>query len=249
MKKIFLSAILVLLSLGVFAEDVPDWEEVLQTLDFRSNFTDTDFSSTMTMIREDPEEGISKSVVSMFRRDREDKFLMLTLEPNNRKGQGTLRSGDNMWFYDPESRQFSHTSLKENYGETDAKNSDFRGKTLAEDYNVVSHSQGKLGSFDVWILELESENDEVAYPFEKMWIDKKSMLLLKTEDYSLSKRLLRISYYPNYARVGEVYAPVKMIFVDALVEGKKTQISISDISIETLPDSVFTKAYVERVNK
>jgi hypothetical protein len=41
----------------------------------------------------------------------------------------------------------------------------------------------------------------------------------------------------------------QVIFRDELVQGKQTRISMSEISTETLPDMIFTKSYVERVNK
>ncbi|MBN1648792.1 MAG: outer membrane lipoprotein-sorting protein [Spirochaetales bacterium] len=251
MKKPILYAVILLLICPnvLFAQEVPDFGKLLKTLDFRSNFEKTDFSATHTMISEDPEDGVTKNVITIFRRDAEDKFLMLTLEPENIKGQGILRIGDNMFLYDPQSRKFTHSSLKENVNDTDAKNSDFRMSTYAEDYNVTAYSEGNLGKFSVWILDLEANNDSVPYPFKKAWVDKKSSLLLKTEDYSLSRRLLRTSLFPSYAKVGDSYAPSKMIFIDETIEGRKTQITVTDVSIEKLPDSVFTKAYVERVNR
>ncbi len=245
MKKIMLYAIILLLTcLNVlFSQEIPDFDKMLESLDYQSNFKKTDFSATLAMISEDPEDGVSKNVITTFRRDAEDKFLMLTLEPENIKGQGILRIGDNMFLYDPQSRKFTHSSLKENVNDSDAKNSDFRMSTYAQDYEVAGYSEGELGKFNVWILELEAKNDEVPYPF------KKASLVLKTEDYSLSRRLLRTSLFPSYSKIGDSYSPSKMIFIDETIEGRKTQITISDISIERLPDSVFTKAYVERVNK
>ena len=54
---------------SVFAEEVNAdfFEEILEQNDFRSSFSDVDYSATMTMISEDPEEGISKRVVTIFR--------------------------------------------------------------------------------------------------------------------------------------------------------------------------------------
>jgi len=40
-----------------------------------------------------------------------------------------------------------------------------------------------------------------------------------------------------------------MVFVDELVQGRRTQITLSEISLNALPDSVFTKAFVERANR
>ena len=85
--------------------------------------------------------------------------------------------------------------------------------------------------------------------YVKMWVTKGTNLVLRTEEYSLTKRLMRSSLFPNYAKVGSGVIPTQMIFIDELVKGKKTQITISEISTNKLPDHVFTKAYVERVNR
>ncbi len=237
-----------LLPVGVFAKSV-DYLAILRDIDELRSFDKADFSAVLTMISEDPEKGVEKKVVQMFRRDRDDKFLMLIKEPEVQRGQGYLKVGKNMWFYDPESRKFSHISLKENFAGTDAKNSDFGKSSLAEDYDVISHSEGKLGRFDVYILELKAKNNEVTYPYMKVWVTKKPHLVLKVENYSLNKRLLRVSYYPKYARVGNSYIATRMIFIDSLVKNKRTQITLTDLSVEKLPNYVFTKSYVERVNR
>jgi len=202
----------------------------------------------MTMISEDPEKGVEKMKVQQFRRDGKDTFLMLFIEPDSRKGQGYLRIDDNLWFYDPESRKFNHTSMKDSFGGTDARHSDFRISTLKEDYKVDKVEEGKLGKFDVYIMDLSAVNSEVTYPGMKLWVTKKGGLLLKSEDYSATGRLMRTSLYPKYAKVKDKYIPTVMIFIDELIKGKKTQISFTDISTKKLPDSIFTKAYVERVN-
>ncbi len=226
-----------------------DTQKLLETIDELKTFENKDFTAVMTMVSEDPEEGVEKRMVQQFRRDSEDKFLMLIMEPDVQKGQGYLRIDDNLWFYDPESRKFSHTSMKENFHNTDAKNSDFRKSSLAEDYEVASYSEGKLGRYEVYILKLEAVNDEVTYPSMKLWVTKEPNLVLKTEDYSLTGRLMRTSLFPNYSKIGNVYTPSRMIFIDELVEGQKTQISIRDISLDTISESVFTKSYVERVSR
>ncbi|MBN2441728.1 MAG: outer membrane lipoprotein-sorting protein, partial [Spirochaetales bacterium] len=103
--------------------------------------------------------------------------------------------------------------------------------------------------YDVYILSLKAKNNEVTYPFQKIWVRKDNNLLLKMEDYSLNNRHMRTSFFPNYAKVGDKYLPSKMLFVDELTPGRKTQITITNISLDKLHDSVFTKVYVERVNR
>lgn len=248
MKKIVFLA-LMLVPMALSAITVSEAQDILAVIDYQSNFDNVDFSAVMTMITEDPEDGVEKSVVQQFRRDTDDKFLMLFQEPAVQKGQGYLMIDDNLWFYDPESRQFSHTSTKESFSGSDAKNSDFGEATYAEDYSVTSVEEGKLGSYDVYILELEATNNEVTYPTVKMWVTKDNSLVLKTEDYSETGRLMRTSLYPSYARVEDKFIATTMIFTDELIEGKKTQMTIDDLSTAELPDTLFTKSYVERVNR
>lgn len=250
----FVVALLTLLTLGLWPASPahgaePDIEAMLAAIDAQSNFSDTDFAAVMTMLTQDAEKGIEKFVVRQFRRDAEDKFLLLIQEPAQQRGQGYLQDGDNLWFYDPESRKFSHTSLKENFEGSDARNEDFAQSSLADDYRVTAYERGTLGQYAVFVIDLEAEHNEVPDPFLKLWITEGSNLVLKIESYSLTKRLVRTALYPSYQKVGNTVIPRQMIFVDELIPGNKTQITLTDVSVEPLDVNVFTKAYVERVNR
>lgn len=242
------------LSLGAFftfgaaSAQTPNFTDTLKLIDQRSNFQ-ADLSATVALETKDPTAGDDSQRVKMFRRDADDLFLLLIEKPATQLGQGYLQTSDGLWFYDPESRQFTYTSTSESFEGSDANNDDFGASTLAGDYEVRGSSEGTLGDFAVWMLELEAKNDEVTYPFKTIWVSKDDSLLLKSEDYSLTERLLRTSYYPSYTRAGESYVADRMIFSDALVEGKTTSITLTDVSATAIPDSVFTKAYVERVNR
>ena len=236
------------ITVSLSAITLDEGQKMLKTIDEMSNFSGTDFSALMSMITEDPEDGIEKTIVQQFRSDDDDKFLMLLNEPVVKKGQGYLMIDDNLWFYDPESRKFSHTSLNDQFNGSEANNSDFNSSSTADDYKVTLIEEGTLGKYEVYILNIEAVNNEVTYPTQKLWVTKAGTLTLKTEDYSAGGRLMRSSYYPTYAKAGTNYIATKMIFVDELIKGKKTTITISDISTKDLPDSIFTKAYVERVN-
>lgn len=244
-----LAALLVVLGVSGSARAQPaDFEEVLVAIDANTRFPG-DLSGTITLETRDPDEGDELQTLQFFRRDEDDAFLMLTQAPEVRLGQGYLNLDDGLWFYDPESRQFSYTSLDEAFAGSDARNSDVTVSTLAEDYDVVSARDGTLGSFEVWILELEASHDEVTYPYRTLWVAKQPSLILKSEDYSLTRRLLRTAYFPSYVRAGDSFVADEQIFVDALVEDKSTRIAVANLSTAEIPDTVFTKAYVERVNR
>lgn len=222
--------------------------DLLQEIDQNSNLTGYDLSMVATMVTESSSDGVSKNVVRMFRRDSEDKFLLLFQEPENQKGQGYLQVDETLWFYDPESRKFTHTSIKDSFGDTNANNSDFGASTWAEDYTVVKSETGTLGQFSVNILDLVATHNEVTYPTMRIWVNQQPALVLKAESFSLSGRLMRTTYFPSYAQAGDAFIANKMIFVDEVVEGNKTTLQLDRISTVQLGSDVFTKAYVERVN-
>ena len=160
------AAVLLLMPLtGIVADDaMVQYDELLVDIDRSRSFDDTDFSATFTVVSEKPDEDTSIFKVRMFRRDAEEKFVLVYLEPNVQRGQGFLQVDDNLWFYDPESRKFSHSSLRESLEDSEARNSDLTQSSLAEDYVVEAGTEGRLGRYDVHVLDLRARHDEVTFP-------------------------------------------------------------------------------------
>lgn len=226
-----------------------DFMTLVRKTDIRSSFYDSDMTATITMVSVSPDRGTFTRKEIIYRRDKDDAFLMLTLEPESRKGQGMLRVDNNMWRYDPTSRKYTHTTLKDTYENTTARNSDFRRNQRSIDYQVSSIESGKLGKYDVWIGELKATSDEVPFPTIKMWIEKDRQIVLKVEEYSVSKKLLRTAYYTSYVQIGNSYVPTVQIFQDGLIPEKRTQTTYTNISTKPVPDDVFTKNYLERMSQ
>ncbi len=226
----------------------PDFAAILSRIDEITNFT-TDFSGVYAAVKERTGELPTNIQAQMFRRDREGKFVILIFAPQAQKGQGYLEIDNNLWFYDPQSRLFTHSSLKENWQSSDAMNSDFYRTNYARDYAVESWTEGTLGVFPVNILMLKGRTSEVTYPWKRVWVRKDIGVILKSEDYSLSRRIMRSAYYPTYAQIGSRFIATRMLFVDELNRGNRTQMTLSDPSVQPLADATFTKAYLERVNR
>jgi outer membrane lipoprotein-sorting protein len=243
----WLAVILALSGAASAAAQAPDFKAMILAIDSRSAVTDSDFSSIATVVSEDPEQGVLTRKVQRYRRDSQDLLAMVILEPEVQRGQASLRQGDNMWTYDPESRQFTHVSLEESYQGTTARNNDFNNFTFVNDYKVAGYAEERLGKFDCWAVDLEAVKDNVSYPFIRVWIDKASELLIQVADYGLSRRLLRTVMYTRYNRTGGRILPVKIVAVDEVTKGRRTTIEFANISFDALPDYVFTRAYIERL--
>jgi outer membrane lipoprotein-sorting protein len=226
-----------------------DFLMLVRRTDIRSSFYNSDMSATISMVSVSPDRGTFANKQQIFRRDKDDAFLMLMVEPESRKGQGMLRVDNNMWRYDPTSRKFTHTTLKDTYENSTVTNNDFRRWQRSIDYSVEKLSTGTLGNYKVVIGELKANNDEVPFPYLKMYIETDRKIVLKIEEYSLSMKLLRTAYYTQYVQIGDSFVPTVQIFQDGLIPEKRSQVTYTDISTKPLPDYYFTKEYLERVSQ
>jgi len=234
---------------SMYAQSKPDPNALLSQVDNLSDFSGKDFSAVFTIVTQKPGEKDSVMQARVFRRDTKKQFLILILLPEVNKGQGYLREADNIWFYDPSSRKFSHSSMKENLQNTKAKNSDFTVSSFAQDYQVSSMTEGMVGKFPVWILDLNAKTNEVAYDRVVLYIRKEPTMLLKREDYSVNGRLMRTTAYPKYVELEGKLLPAQILILDEINKGEKSQITMAEQSVTPLPDKVFTKAFLEQVSR
>jgi outer membrane lipoprotein-sorting protein len=255
MKRVFLYCLFVCAAAACAFAD-PDFEAMLKTVDGLVSFTDTDFSAEYKIEQNKPGESLSETDAVMFRRDKDEKYIILITAPAADKGKGYLKIGASMWLYDPEARRFNFTSSKDRFQNSNARNSDFTRSNYSGDYDFVSAKQEKLGKFNCWVLELKANNDGVSYPRTKLWVSEDN-LVRKTEDYSLSGQIMRTTAVPTYQRVGDRYVPVMMLIVDNLrgkniggkFQNETTKITISKPALTKMPDSIYTQAYLEKVSK
>jgi hypothetical protein len=247
-RKYALTIALALAAALAFAE-APDWDKILTRIDEMSNFENGDFSAEITVVTSKPGEDNDVIVARYFRRDKAKQMVIVILKPEVQKGQAYLQQDDDLWFYDPESRKFAFSSFKDRFSDSGAQNSDFSSSKLSVDYKVESSAEEKLGKFEVWSVVLLAKDKTVAVPKRKLWVRRDNSLVLKEEQYSLSDRLLRTIAIPSYQSVSGNFIPVMMLELDNVKVGNKTQITFKDVSVAKLPDSVFSKSYLERVNQ
>lgn len=254
MKKIILTF---LLGAAVFASGFAQVSEDIADKAFKimENTEDIlayhgDYSATMSLVIDKPGKPRENLQYKVFQRTDDNLMTLVQLFPEADKGVGYLRDNENIWSYDPISRKFSHTSIKEALGDSDVKLDDVdQAKTKwRENYEVTAYEQGTLGKFAVDIITLTAKTTDPAYAKSKYYIRKDIPLLLKEEDFSGSDRLMRTILLPKYAKVPAGYVATQAIMRDELNKGEQTQQVISDLTFDKLPDRIFTKAYLEGLN-
>lgn len=226
---------------------------ILTRVDELVTYPQRDFSAEYTLTQERPGQGSSVTKMTFFRRDRADTYTILIMEPAADRGKGYLKIGENLWLYDPVDGRFTVTSSRDRFQNSNARNSDFTRSNLAEEYEIVGHNRGRLGAYETDVYDLEAVVDSVTFPIMRIWIDQDD-LVRKFEDYSLSGRHMRTTAIPTYRRLEDRYVPVRIVIQDELrgrtVDGQfrkeRTLIAVDKPSLRTLPDMVFTRAYLER---
>ena len=152
-----------------------------------------------------------KSVVvyeaGIYRRDKDDRFMILFLRPKSERGKGYLKIDRNLWMYDPTVGRWERRTERERIGGSDSRRTDFDESNLAQEYNARYVSGGKLGRFQTHIVQLTAKKGkDVAYPKVKMWVDAATSNVLKRQDFAASGRLMRTTYTPKWK---QVFSPSK----------------------------------------
>jgi outer membrane lipoprotein-sorting protein len=245
MQRTILAIALAAATVAVFA--APDFKAELKAVDDLSDFGKQDYTAVYGIVTEKPGDNPTTMQIKIFRRDAHDQIVILFQKPEKQKGQGYLKIDDNVWFYDPESGAYSHSTMKENISNTKAKNSDFKKYTYAEDFDVVKAESGRLGIFDTWVLTLQAKNNEVSYEKIRLTIRKDKPIPLMEEDYSVSNRLMRTIYFlPTYLEVDGRLVPARIKMVDNINVGEQSVLTLSDVHVGHLPDTVFSKTFLEQ---
>ncbi len=189
---------------------------------------------------------------TIYRRDSTQKFMMLFTKPKEEAGKAYLKIDKNLWNFDPGTGKWERRTEREKIGGTNSRRSDYDESKLAEEFTSKAEGFDKLGSFDTYVIKLTAKlESDVAYPIIKIWIDKAENNLLKREEFSLSGKLMRSTFYPKWKKVyseskkGDVYVPEEIRVFDELEKGNSTIIALKDVELKPLEDNIFTKAWIE----
>ena len=215
-----------------------------------------DVRAEVTLTQQRAGQGTKIIDMAYFRRDSDDAFLIVMNAPENEKGNGYIRVGDNFWMYRKNTRTFQHVNRDESIGGSDAHSSDFETRKLDELYGPVLDSSGTekisediLGKVPVYKFELQAKVNDVDYPRQIFWTRRDNNLLLKQESYSLSGTLMQTAYSIKFTEIEGRYVAVKQLFIDEFEKGNKTIVEIANIVPGKLDDKIFTKAYLENLSK
>jgi len=248
-----LAAALLLLAAAPAARALTDAElaKVVATIDDRQR-NSGDWKALCYM--EAKEKGKTDVVYELlvYRRDADDKQMFLFTKPKAEAGKGYLRLDKNLWLFDPSTGRWERRTERERIGGTDTRRGDLDESRLVEEYDARFEADEKLGAFDVHRIELKVKAGvDVAFPHVKLWVDQKTLNVLKRQEFALSGKLMRTMYYPRWKKIyseskkGEVWFPEEMRIFDEIEKGTSTLILIKEVDLRPLEANLFTKAWLE----
>jgi outer membrane lipoprotein-sorting protein len=188
----------------------------------------------------------------VYRRDADEKFMILFTKPRSEQGKGYLKIDKNLWLYDPTVGKWERRTERERIGGTDSRRGDFDDPKFAEEYEATYEGEEKLGAFTVHKVKLQAkEGVDVAFPVTRLWIDVATTNVLKRQDLAVSGKLMRTAYYTRWKKLyseskkGEVWFPEEMRFYDEIEKANSTLILMKSVDLRPLEANIFTKAWLE----
>lgn len=233
------------------APTAPEMVAMLKVVDDRQE-NNGDYKSLVYLEQKEAGKADLVYQLAVYRRDLDDQLVLLFLMPKEQAGQGYLRQDNNLFFYDPSVGKWERRTERERIGGTDSNRQDFDQSRLHIEYTPTFVAEEKLGSFTVNHLLLTATSEaDVAYPVVHVWVDKATGNLLKRQDLAASGKLMRTLLYPKWEKAysaskkADVYYAREVRIFDEIQKGNQTTVVIQNVDLNTLDDSIFTKAWLE----
>jgi outer membrane lipoprotein-sorting protein len=161
-----------------------------------------------------------------------------------------LKTGNELWFYDPSSQASVRISPRQRLlGQ--AANGDVVTVNLAKDYRAASAGDEDVDDGDqvrrhCHRLSLSAAAPDVTYDRIEIWIDAGSSRPVKAKFYAESGQLLKTAYYRAYRRELESERPTETVIIDGLDRQWVTIMRYSNYAWREVPDSWLQRDYLPR---
>ena len=173
------------------------------------------------------------------------------LYPEREKGTKMLKLDNRLWIYSPSTDrtiQLSGHLLRQSVMGSDLSYEDMmEERKLSEVYSAKIVSEENYENSSVWIMELISKVEGLAYYKRTLWIDKNKFVPLKENLYAKSGTLLKTTTFSNIQKIDSRWFPMKMNYKDIMKDGRGTDFVILDISFNAkIPDEYFSKNILKK---
>lgn len=250
MKKILACMMIYTLTYLVFSGDVLSQtlsgEEIIQRVDDNNFYEKIEYNGKMTIKKGDR---VRAKNMHLYAEGSDKAFIEFT-NPEDR-GTRYLKLKDELWMNFPdaeESVKISGHMLRESMMGSDFSYEDMiENKELIKQYSISVLETETINDRDCYVLELNAKERDVTYAKRKVWVDKERFVVLRSQLFALSGRLLKETNLEDVKKFGNRYFPTKLSMENKLTRDSSTTFEMTDVNFNPkLPSGVFTRRYLER---
>lgn len=172
--------------------------------------------------------------------------LVMVTEPAADRGQILLMRDRDLWLYLPNVSQPVRLSMAQRLTGQVA-NGDIARANFAGDYNARVLGTEQVDGHEAWHLELLAVDRAVTYQKVMYWVRRDNFWPMKAEFFATSGRLLKSCVYEQFKPLGGQTRPTRLVMRDALKANEVSVLDYEDLKVRNLPDKVFTKDYLKRL--
>ena len=175
-----------------------------------------------------------------------ENTVVMTVEPASERGQIMLMKGRDLWVFMPSVSQPVRLPSSQRLTGIVA-NGDLARANFAGDYKPTVLRTEKIDGESMYVLELVAVDRGVTYHRVLYWVRQSNFWPHRAEFYSLSERLLKTCTYQNFEKAAGRVRPTRLAMQDGLRKGEESTLDYADMKLRELPDKIFTKDYLKRL--
>ncbi|HJV63271.1 MAG TPA: outer membrane lipoprotein-sorting protein [Albitalea sp.] len=161
-----------------------------------------------------------------------------------------LKTGNDLWFFDPASKASIRISPQQRLlGQ--AANGDVVTVNFAQAYKARIEQEedvadGERQMHHAYRLALAASAPDVTYHSVQMWVDAVNHRPIKARFFSESDRLMKTAYYRRYQEQLGALRPTEIVIIDGLDPQLVTIMRYADFAARDIPESWFQRDFLPR---
>lgn len=242
-----------LLALAASALAAPNAQEILAASDAIRN-PDRPFGLTVALVEyRDGKQNATNTLNVYSKADAaggQFRSLIRFVAPPRDANKLMLKSGNDLWFFDPSSKATIRISPQQRLlGQ--AANGDVVTVNLAKDYRATLEGEESIADGDrqtrrCYKLALARSAADVTYDHIEIWIDATNYRPVKGRFYTESGQLLKTAYYRRYQSQLQKERPTETVIIDGLDPNWVTVMRYSDYAWREVPEAWLQRDYLPR---
>ncbi len=243
MKQKILIAILVTLSIMVFAQSV---NQIVSNVDKEKQFDTLIYKGSMT-IKLNNETRVKEMVAWISEDEKDSKNRKAYVEFTNPEDKGVkyLKLDDQLWIYYPEAEEsikISGHMLKDGMMGSDVSYEDtLENRRLVNMYNASLIGEDFVNGANCYKIELKAKVKNPTYFHRIIWVSKDNNIIMKDNMFSRGgKRLLKVIDVLRVEKIDGRYYATKIKVSNKLRGNSHTIFEMSELKFdEELPQRIF----------